>query len=52
MTALERKFRHLDAKLKEWRTKLDRATTTPQINEAVRMVRLYESAIISFEEEN
>jgi len=52
MTALERKFRHLDKKLNEWRAKLDRAATTPEINEAVRMVRLYESAIISLEEEN
>lgn len=51
-TALSYKFTRLERKLRQWKERLDRATAPRQINEAVRMVRLYESAIISLEEEN
>lgn len=51
-TAVSYKFTRLERKIRQWKERLDRATTPHQIGEAVAMIRLYESAMITLEEEN
>ena len=47
---MERKIRHIWAKLEYWRVALDRATDAATIGRCLRMIRLYEDAVIALEE--
>lgn len=47
---MKRKIEHLMKKLREYTDLLDHATTRGQIKEALKMKRLYESALLALEE--
>ena len=46
---IERKLIHLSKKLNQWKKRLDQATNLKEISEAVRMIDLYENAMIQLE---
>lgn len=49
---MKRKIEHLTKMIKHYTDALDHATTAKEIGEATRMKTLYESAMITLEEEN